>query len=105
MASEIFRQSRKSVSNHSKIFVKKSFSIIEYIVFLLEQKNMTVIDLAEKINVSEEEIRKILSPGYNMTFKTIAKIEDALGESIIVIPTPNETAPIEKEKQLQTQVK
>lgn len=105
MASEIFRQSRKSVSNHSKIFVKKSFSIIEYIVFLLEQKNMTVIDLAKKINVSEEEIRKILTPGYNMTFKTIAKIEDVFGESIIVIPTPNDTAPVEKEKQLQTQVK
>ncbi len=104
MASEIFKQSRESVSNHSRIFVKKSFSIIEYIVFLLEQKNMTVIDLAEKIKVSEEEIRKMLTPGHNMTFKTIAKIEDALGESVIIIPTPD-TAPIEKEKQLQAQVK
>ncbi len=105
MASEIFRQSRKLVSNHSKIFVKKSFSIIEYIVFLLEQKNMTVIDLAKKIKVSEEEIRKILTPGHNMTFKMIAKIEDALDESIIIIPTPDADSPIKEEKQLQAQVK
>ena len=66
---------------------------------------MTVIDLAEKIKVSEEEIRKILTPGHNMTFKTIAKIEDALGESVIIIPTPDVTIPIKTEKQLQTQAK
>lgn len=107
MASKIFEESLNSVSNYSEIFVKKSFSVIEYTCYLLEQKNMTTKDLAVKLNTSEVEINKILSPGYDMTFKIIAKIEDALGESIVIIPKPEENAvsPKQNEKHLQVQSK
>ncbi len=103
MASKIFEESLNSVSNYSEIFVKKSFSVIEYICYLLEQKNMTAKDLAVKLNISEAEVSQILSPGYDMTFKIIAKIEDALEECIIIIPQPKENniSPKQKEKQMQ----
>lgn len=84
MANEIFNRVRKSVPNHTRIFVKNSLDITEYIHKLLESKNMTQRDLAEKMKKSESEVSKYLSGGHNLTIRTLAKIQDALGEDIIV---------------------
>ena len=84
MANEIFERVRKSVPNHTRIFVKNSLDIVEYIHKLLESKNMTQRDLADKMEKSESEISKYLSGGHNLTLRTLAKIQDALGEEIIV---------------------
>jgi len=86
MASKIFKESRELVPNYSRIFVKKSFSVVEYIHDILNKKQMTQKDLAGKLNKTESEISKILTPGHNMTFKTVSKIEDALNEEIITTP-------------------
>jgi len=84
MANEIFERVRKSIPNHTRIFVKNSLDIIEYINELLASKNMTQRDLADKMEKSESEISKYLSGGHNLTLRTLAKIQDALGEEIIV---------------------
>ncbi len=93
MGNQIFEKSRKAVPNYSRKFIKNSFSIIERIHHLLQQKNMSQKDLAQKLSKTESEISKILSPGHNMTLKTISKIEDALDEKIIMIPKPAQTNP------------
>jgi len=84
MANEIFDRVLKSVPNHTTIFVKNSLDIVEYIHTLLESKNMTQRDLADKMGKSESEISKWLSGGHNLTLRTLAKIQDAIGEEIIV---------------------
>jgi len=84
MANEIFDRVIKSVPNHTRIFVKNSLDIVEYIHQLLESKNMTQRDLADKMEKSESEISKYLSGGHNLTLRTLAKIQDAIGEDIIV---------------------
>ena len=87
MSSKIFDKVRKNVSKDSRQFISNSFNVINYIHRLLEKKNMSQKDLAKKLNKSESEISKILSPGHNITLKTLSKLEVALEENIIEIPT------------------
>lgn len=85
MSSKIFEKVRKDVSKDSRQFISNSFNIVNYIHELLEKKNMSQKDLAKKLNKSESEISKILSPGHNITLKTLSKLEVALEENIISI--------------------
>lgn len=105
MANKIFEATVQSLSSYSEIYTENSFSIIERIHHLLKQKNMTQKDLAQKLNKTESEISKILSPGHNMTLKTISKIEDALDEKIIVIPKSVQTKSPEELAASTTKVK
>jgi transcriptional regulator with XRE-family HTH domain len=78
-----FQASIDALPEDSRIFVDKSLEIAHFIHFLMEQKGMKQKDLAGQLNKSEAEMSKILGGMQNLTLRTIAKLEAALGTDII----------------------
>jgi transcriptional regulator with XRE-family HTH domain len=76
----------ESMPEDSKIFVDKSLEIAEYISRLMELRGMKQKDLADKMGKSEAEISKLLAGMHNYTLRSIAKIEAALGITVICTP-------------------
>lgn len=85
MESKFFGEIQNSVPNYLKIFTNKSLDILEQVHAILKRKGMTQKELAKKLGKSESEVSKWLSGGHNITLKTISKMEDALGEEIIIV--------------------
>lgn len=75
-----FKTSIDSMPEESKIFVDKSLEIAHYIFQLMEQKGMKQKDLAAKMGKSEAELSKILAGMHNLTLRSVAKLEAALGK-------------------------
>ena len=67
-------------------FEIKSDGIVDRIHQILKQRNMSQRDFARLLGKSDAEVSKLLSRKHNVTLKTIIKIEEVLGEEIIVIP-------------------
>ncbi|MBI2284192.1 MAG: helix-turn-helix transcriptional regulator [Bacteroidetes bacterium] len=78
-----FRASIDAMPEDSKIFVDKSLEIAHHIILLMRQKGMKQKDLAEKMGKSEAEISKLLGGMHNYTLRSIAKLEAALGSTVI----------------------
>jgi DNA-binding MarR family transcriptional regulator len=53
--------------------------------YYLNQEDITQAELAKRMNVTPAQITKILSGKENLGLKTISKIEQAIGKSIIDI--------------------
>ena len=83
---EFFTEFLKAIPQKLKSFVRISMDIATQINFYLNQKNLTQRDLAEKLGKKESEISKWLSGNHNFTIKTLANIEEAIGEEIIGVP-------------------
>jgi len=81
-----FDQSIASMPEDSKIFVDKSLEIADFIFWIMEQKGMKQKDLADKMGKTEAEISKFLAGMHNYTLRSIAKIESALGATVICTP-------------------
>lgn len=81
-----FEESISSMSDDNKIFVDKSLEIADFIYWIMEQKGMKQKDLADKMGKSEAEISKFLAGMHNYTLRSIAKIESALGATVICTP-------------------
>jgi transcriptional regulator with XRE-family HTH domain len=73
-------------------FVEKNFDISEQVTHLLERKGMSQKDLAQAIGKAESEISRWLCGTHNLTLRSIAKMEAALGEDIITTPLKQESA-------------
>lgn len=86
MPSNYLKKMLEEASDSTKVFAEKSLDIVEQIHEILQQKGMTQKDLADALDKTESEISKWLSPGHNMTLKTIAKIESILEEPILMTP-------------------
>ncbi|WP_343701977.1 helix-turn-helix transcriptional regulator [Chitinophaga sp.] len=71
------------VPEHTKLMVSKSFDISERILNALDRRGWTQKDLAEKLSKKESEISRWMKGTHNFTLETIAKIELALGETIL----------------------
>jgi transcriptional regulator with XRE-family HTH domain len=82
--SDIFQKLLPRVPKDTAQFINQSMDITLTIKDLLRKKGLTQKDLAQKLGKSEAEISKWLTTGYNLTLKTIAKIEVALEEQIII---------------------
>lgn len=83
MASKDFNDIYEKVSPESKVFTSMSFDIIDQINFILNKKGISKKELAKKLGKPKTEVNKWLSPGYNLTLRTLAKITVALEETII----------------------
>jgi transcriptional regulator with XRE-family HTH domain len=81
-----FKSSVDAMPEDSKIFVDKSLEIAHYIFQLMEQKGMKQKDLAVKMGKTEAELSKILAGMHNLTLRSVAKLEAALGATIICTP-------------------
>ena len=86
MASKYFRKSLAEVKPEEKRFVQKNLDIVAQIVFILNEKNMSQRDLAQQMGKTEAEVSRMLSGLHNLTLKTLARLEVALGEEIIITP-------------------
>jgi transcriptional regulator with XRE-family HTH domain len=72
-----YKANQKWLDNSSKIAI----NVLE----ALKDKKLSQKDLAEKMNVSAQQINKIVRGKQNLTFETIAKLETALEISLMEI--------------------
>jgi transcriptional regulator with XRE-family HTH domain len=70
----------------TKIFVSKYLDIVERVHQVLKAKGMTQKELASMMDKRESEISRWLGGEHNLTLKSIAKLEAALGTDVITIP-------------------
>ncbi|MBY0478946.1 MAG: helix-turn-helix transcriptional regulator [Chitinophagaceae bacterium] len=87
-----FKASVDAMPEDSKIFVDKSLEIAHYIFRLMDQKGMKQKDLASKMGKTEAELSKILAGMHNLTLRSVAKLEAALGATIICTPVNKKIA-------------
>lgn len=83
--SNLFQECIKLITPEIQRSVDISVEIADRILDILERKNMTQRQFAEKLGKSESEISGWLTGTHVFTTKTIAKIEVALGDKIITI--------------------
>jgi len=86
MGSKIFKELLKNISDEKRRFIRISMDIADQIAQYLKEKRMTQKELAIKLGKNESEISKWLNGSHNFTLDTIAKIESALNEDIMVVP-------------------
>ncbi|BDD00752.1 helix-turn-helix transcriptional regulator [Persicobacter psychrovividus] len=70
-----------------KSWIKKSASLALYIKRLMRQKGMTQKALAELMQVSPQQVNKILKGRENLTLETISKLEECLEVGLMNIPS------------------
>lgn len=88
---ELLQKLRSQVSQEVKDEIDFSFSVVDRIEYLLNKKGFSRKDLAKALNKSESEISKWMTGTHNFTFKTIKKIERALGAEIINVLSSDKT--------------
>lgn len=76
---------RKKIPKEVDLFVKHSFDFVDRIHQILKEKGLEQKYLAKALGKSESEISKWMTGTHNFTFKTAAKIEAVLGESILQV--------------------
>jgi transcriptional regulator with XRE-family HTH domain len=59
------------------------------VLALLEEKAMSQAELAKKMGVSRQQVGKIVKGKENFTFETVAKLEEALGVTLLSIEEGN----------------
>jgi transcriptional regulator with XRE-family HTH domain len=82
-----FQQALDSMPAESRIFVDKSLAIANYLQLLMQHRRLRQKDLAALMGKSEAELSKWLAGMHNFTLRSLAKLEAALGENIIFVPT------------------
>jgi transcriptional regulator with XRE-family HTH domain len=70
------------VPEETKIYVRKQGDLAISLAGTLKNKNMTVKELSQKTGISVYRLKEILAGNVNLTLKTIAKIENAVGENL-----------------------
>jgi transcriptional regulator with XRE-family HTH domain len=75
-----------SIRPETRIFTRKLAYIVMRVEQLMAAKGWTQKDLAQAMGKQESEISKWLNTPHNLTLKSIAKLEAALGEEIVIIP-------------------
>lgn len=74
------------VAGDIKRFVDHSFDVVDQIYDVLDRQGKTQRDLANLLGKKESEVSKWMQGTHNFTLKSIAKIEEALGETILLTP-------------------
>lgn len=70
----------------NEAWLDKSAEIALMVLRALRSKNMTQKDLAEKLNISAQQISKIVQGKENLTLETISKLENALQIKLVEMP-------------------
>lgn len=91
---EIFKRNFKTIDKEAVDFVNRSFAIADQIFTILEKQGKTQRELAMALGKKESEVSKWLQGTHNFTLKTLAKIEQVLGEKIYY--TANEVAELKE---------
>lgn len=92
MSVNTLRKSLNDVRNTFSYRLEKAlFNVAERICHLLDVREMTRTDLAEKMNVSPAYVTKILRGNPNLTIKSLLKLSDALEHDISIQFVPKNT--------------
>jgi transcriptional regulator with XRE-family HTH domain len=86
----------------NKNWLDKSAKVAVNVLVALREKEWSQKDLAEKMNVSAQQINKIVKGQQNLTFETISKLEEALAISLMEII---DHKPVNEIKTNATQIK
>jgi len=70
----------------NRAWLKRSQAIALRVLRTLREKEMTQKELSSRLNVSPQQISKIVKGKENLTLETISKIEKALGISLMNVP-------------------
>jgi transcriptional regulator with XRE-family HTH domain len=81
-----FKETIDEMPVENKIFVDKSMEIANYILQVMDRKGLKQKDLAERMGKTEAEVSKWLGGMHNFTVRSLAKIEAALGSTIMFVP-------------------
>ncbi len=82
----IITKALAGIPAENRQFVKKSLDVQDQIADLLAKKGWTQKELAARMGKTEAEVSRWLNELHNLTMKSIAKLEVALGEDIILTP-------------------
>jgi DNA-binding Xre family transcriptional regulator len=82
----IITKALAGIPAENRQFVKKSLDIQDQVADLLAKKGWTQKELAARMGKTEAEVSRWLNELHNLTMKSIAKLEVALGEDIILTP-------------------
>lgn len=89
MSSIIFESALKRLSSEKLNDIRLSVEIVERLYDLMEKHNINQKELAEKLSKHPSEINKWLSGTHNFTLKTITRLENIFGESILSVSLPS----------------
>lgn len=73
----------------NRAWLRKSQSIALHILNTLDEKGMQQKELANLMDVSPQQISKIVKGQQNLTLETISKLEKVLGIILFEIPNQN----------------
>jgi len=82
----IITKALTGIPAENRQFVKKSLDIQDQVTELLAKQGWTQKELACRMGKTEAEVSRWLNEMHNLTMKSIAKLEVALGEDIILTP-------------------
>jgi len=74
------------ITDEARAYARKNLDLIDMIHLVRREQKLTQAELAAKLHKSPSEVSKWLSPGHNMTLKTVTRLEIALGVSLLVTP-------------------
>ena len=83
--SPIVEEAAKSITLQERAAFDLNFDISERIYQIIQEKGMTKRDLARLTGKKESEVSRWFMLGHNFTCKTIAMIQQALGEKIVEV--------------------
>jgi len=83
---QALRSALQEVPEDVKIFVRRQVDMARRIREIMESNNLTQKSLAKRLSKQESEISKWLSGEHNLTLRSLAKLEAALGEPILEVP-------------------
>ena len=82
---QLFRQCLAAIPQEQRVEFELSFGIAERISEILKSKGLTQKDFARLIGKRESEISKWMTGRHNFTTQTIARIETALGDKVLMV--------------------
>lgn len=90
------REEFKQLESPNARLIDKQMEISSQISRYLKQQGLTQKELAQKADIGESQISEIIRGEGNPTLKTFVKLEEALGQNIIVAPSFHEERSIQK---------
>lgn len=80
----------------NRAWLRKSQRIAVRILSVLNEKGMQQKELAEAMDVSPQQVSKIVKGKQNLTLETISKLEAVLGVKLFEIPIPQFQMEVER---------
>lgn len=85
----------------NRAWLQKSQRIAVRILSVLDEKGMQQKELAKALDVSPQQVSKIVQGKQNLTLETISKLEAVLGVKLFEVPVPQYEMNVER-KNVQT---